>query len=282
MSRVQIVTDSACDLPVEVLEQEGAGMVPLTVHFGDEQLKDAIEIKPIDFYPKLATSPHHPRTSQPSPADFVECYQRVAPAGESIVSIHLSARLSGTYQSAVLAKSMLPEVDVEVFDSRSASLGCGLMVLRAAAMAREGAGKEEILSELEALRGRMPMFFSVETLEYLRRNGRIGRAQHLLGTLLNMKPILTLDTEGVVEAVDRVRGRSKVVPRVLELMQEKVSAGSTINCAVMHGNVPDAAADFLEQVRQVYRVEYSSIQPLGAVIGTHVGPGTLGVAFYRV
>lgn len=255
-------------------------MVPLTVHFGEEQYKDALEMGGDEFYRRLPNTQHHPRTSQPSPADFASCYERVAAGGASIVSVHLSSKLSGTYQSAILAKSMLPDLDVEVVDSKSASLGSGLMALHAARLAERGASKTAILAELAGISSRMHLIFTVDTLEYLKRNGRIGAAQHLLGTLLNMKPVLGLDREGAVAALDRVRGRSRVIPRLLELMGERVKPGTSINCAVMHAEALPSAQELMDGVRQQYRVEHGLTGNLGAVIGTHVGPGAVGIAFY--
>lgn len=277
---VKIVTDSAGDLPLDLLDKAGIAMVPLTVHFGEEQYKDALEMGGDEFYRRLPNTQHHPRTSQPSPADFASCYERVAAGGASIVSVHLSSKLSGTYQSAILAKSMLPDLDVEVVDSKSASLGSGLMALHAARLAERGASKTAILAELAGISSRMHLIFTVDTLEYLKRNGRIGAAQHLLGTLLNMKPVLGLDREGAVAALDRVRGRSRVIPRLLELMGERVKPGTSINCAVMHAEALPSAQELMDGVRQQYRVEHGLTGNLGAVIGTHVGPGAVGIAFY--
>ena len=283
MGKVRVVTDSASDMPVELLKEIGVSMVPLTVHFGDDQFQDALEMTAEEFYGTLESSPHHPRTSQPSPNDFAQCYQGVASEGDSVISIHLSSGLSGTYQAAELAKTLVPDLDVHVVDSRTGSLGYGLMVMEAARMAEAGASVEDIVRSLKDVRSRLFLHFSVDTLEYLRKNGRIGGAAHLLGTLLSMKPILTVGEDGYVAPVERVRGkgRRKVTKRLLELVQEHTSPGATIRCAVMHGNAQEDAELILNELNKLYQVEYSLVAPLGAIIGTHVGPGTLGVTFYE-
>ncbi|HCW51767.1 MAG TPA: DegV family protein [Clostridiales bacterium] len=278
---VKVVTDSTCDVPLPRLEELGVTVVPLTVHFGPEQYKDHVEMSPEQFFAHLTSSSHHPRTSQPSPGEFAEVYRRLSADGSSIISIHLSSELSGTYQSAVMGAQMVPEADVEVVDSRLASLAFGIAVVRAARLAKEGKAKEEILRVIRRQMASTHVFLSVDTLEYLRRNGRIGKAQYLLGTLLNFKPILTLE-DGVVAPYDRVRGRKKVIPRLVQAATERVPAGSEIGLAIAHGAVPDQAAELREAMGRTFRIHECHQGCIGAVIGTHVGPGTLAVCFYAV
>ncbi len=281
MSRVRIVTDSTADLFPQQLEEYKIGMVPLKVRFGEEVFRDGVDMTPEAFFEKLAVSTHHPSTSQPSPGEYAETYRRLLEEGaESIISIHLSSRLSGSFESARIARSMLEEADIEVVDSKLASMGYGLIVLEAARAAAQGAGKEEVLRLVTETLQRARIYFAVDTLEYLEKNGRIGRAQALLGSLLNIKPILTLDNDGYVAAREKVRGAKKVIPRLLEIIREHVPPGSRIRCAVVHGDAEDRALQVQAELEKTYQVDEVPLHWIGPVIGTHTGPGTLGIVYY--
>ncbi|MGE5484677.1 MAG: DegV family protein [Ignavibacteriales bacterium] len=280
MHRVKVVVDSTCDLPRELRESLGITMVPLRVHFDPEVYLDHVDLTPAEFYDKLGASKVHPRTSQPSPAEFAEVYRRLGADGSSIVSIHLSANLSGTYQSSVLGKSMAPGVDVEVMDSRSACLGTGLMAMAAAKVAAEGKGAAEVVETANRVRENLVLYFVVDTLEYLRRNGRIGRAQHLLGSLLQFKPILTIDDEGFVTSFDKARGKSRAFSRLLEIIRERLPEGGDIVLAVAHAKASEDAEKLVSEVGASYNIREKVIAELGPVIGTHVGPGTVAVICY--
>ncbi len=282
MAGVKIVVDSTCDLPRELRESHGITMVPLRVHFDPEVYLDHVDLTPSQFYEKLRTSSVHPRTSQPSPAEFAEVYGRLGGDGSRIVSIHLSANMSGTYQSAVLGKSMVPGVEVEVIDSRSACLGTGLMALAAARAAGEGKSVEEIGRVVNRIRENLVLYFVVDTLDYLRRNGRIGRAQHLLGSLLQFKPILTIDDEGFVTSFDKARGKSRAFSRLIEIVKERVPEGSEIMLAVVHAEAPADAEKLVSELGASYNIREKVVTDLGPVIGTHVGPGTLAAMCYDV
>ncbi|HEY8345864.1 MAG TPA: DegV family protein [Symbiobacteriaceae bacterium] len=279
---VRIVTDSTADLPAPVREAFGIEMVPLTVHFGPDSYKDGVDIDAAGFWRILRSSPHHPRTAQPSPGDFLEVYRRLAEQGDEILSIHISGQLSGTIASAQVAAGMLPEARITLLDTRSASAGTGLVVLEAARLAREGRSAAEILPRLQEICSRMHVFFTLDTLEFLQRNGRIGKAQALLGSLLGVKPILQVDREGVVAPLEKVRGKARVLPRTLQLMQERVPPGSRVRMAVLYAEAPDEAARWLEAAREIYQVEAPLVCPIGPIIAAHAGPGTIGFAFYAV
>jgi DegV family protein with EDD domain len=283
VKKVHIVTDSTADLPLDLYTKLGVTMIALNVHFGDDLYKDAIELSPGQFFEKLVHAKAMPRTSQPSPADFAEVYRRLAADGNPIVSIHVSRELSGTYQSALLAMSLVPEADVTLVDSRLASLGTGIGVIEAARMATAGKSKEEIVASLEALYARTHIFFAVDTLEFLQRNGRIGKASAFLGGLLSIKPVLTL-REGVVHPVEKARGRVKALARLVELVEEKANAagGGPIRVGVMNAVCPEDGQKVMEAIRQRVKVAEEFTAPIGATIGTHTGPGTLGVVFYTV
>jgi len=279
---IRIVTDSTADLSPHLRQQYGIEMVPLTVHFGSETFLDGVTMDSKAFWRKLRESPHHPSTAQPSPGDFLEVYRRIHAEGDEILSIHISSNLSGTVGSAQVAAQMLPEARVTVIDTRSVSLGIGMACIEAARLAREGKSVDEIVPAIRDLCGRMHIFFTIDTLEFLQKNGRIGRAQALLGGLLGIKPILQVDRDGFIAPADKVRGRSRVLPRTLELMQERVPAGRRIKVAVLHAQAPADAEALLAEIGKVYKIEEHFLGDIGAVVATHGGPGTLGAAFYEV
>lgn len=277
MARVRIVTDSACDIDPKILEAKGISVVPLTVHFGPESYRDGYEMRGRAFYDKLRTSEHHPRTSQPSPGDFQKAFEELTADGSAVVAILLSSPLSGTYQAATIAAQALEGRQIAVVDSRAASIGYGLMVVEAQDMAERGASFEQVRDAAFKMASTHATIFSVDTLDYLLKNGRIGRAQHFVGSLLNMKPILTLDKEGYVSAVERVRGSSKVIPRMVELVGERVPFGSRVLLGVSHADAPDRAKVLKDMVVPKYDVARYEETEIGSIIGTHTGPGTLAV-----
>lgn len=287
MSNLRIVTDSTSDLSESLRSELGIEVVPLNVHFGPETFKDFVEMSSQQFWAKLQSSPHHPKTSQPSPGDFLESYERmVAEGATEILSIHISNALSGTMGSAQIAASMLQEkhnnVSVTVVDTKTVSLGIGMLAIEATRMAQAGKSVQEIAAWVSAAAERTNVLFTLDTLEFLQKNGRIGRAQAFVGGLLNFKPILQIDREGIVNTADRVRGRAKVLPRIKELMAERVAPGRTIRVSMLHANAMDEANVWLEEFKRVYNVVETWIGDIGPVIATNAGPGTVGVAFYEV
>ncbi|MEJ8304400.1 DegV family protein [Saccharibacillus sacchari] len=272
-----IVTDSTSDIPEELIERLGIIVVPLKVMFGDKALLDGVDIQAPGFYQRLVAADKLPTTSQPSPIEFTEAYQRVLDQhpGAPIVSIHISTGMSGTFQSATLGKSMLEneDADITLIDSRSASYGFGLMVVRAAEMAQGGASPQDIQTEVERLQSARSLYFLVDTLEYLQKGGRIGRAAAVLGTLLNIKPILSIDKEGVIYAVEKVRGRKKALALVVELFKQELGNTGKVDVAIGHTVKPESADEILELLRQHFEVGNVVYSHIGSVVGTHVGPG---------
>jgi DegV family protein with EDD domain len=273
-----VVTDSTADLPVPLVEELGIGFVPLQVHFGEEHYRDIVELTPALFYEKLVNSHVHPRTSQPSPGDYAKEFQRMAAQGaKSIICLCLSSNLSGSFESAQIARDMLAELDIEVLDTRKASLGYGYAALLGARRAAAGGDKEQVLRQIWSVLERMHVYFAVDTLEYLQRNGRIGRAKALLGTLLEIKPVLTLDADGYVAEYEKVRGAKRVLPRLVDIVCEKISPGSRVRGGIAHCAALDKAERIHELLQERYQIEELIIHDLGAVISTHVGPGTTGI-----
>jgi DegV family protein with EDD domain len=279
LAKIRVVTDSTADIPQSVRERLGIEMVPLKVHFGNEVFLDAVTIQSAEFYKKLMQSEALPTTSQPSPADFLEVYKKVL--GEDpeteIISVHLSAALSGTYQSAVMAQSMLDNPErVTVVDSKSASYGFGMYAVEAAKAAREGKSKEECLELIQKLQRETKLYFLVGTLEYLQKGGRIGKASALVGSLLNIKPILTIDADGEVASVEKVRGQKKAMKRIVELLAEDF-AGTEVNICIAHADCLELGQELGALVQEHFQVKETEYTSVGPVIGTHAGPGTVAV-----
>lgn len=276
---VKIVTDSTSDIPQALLEEYNIKMVPLNVHIDSELYKDQLELSPDDFFKKLPLASKLPRTSQPSPGEFKAAYSEVGSSGDPIVSIHISRDMSGTYQSAIMAASMLPELDIEVVDSRLVSMGLGVVVLEAARAANNGASKEEVIGLVKEMMSTVSVLFCVDTLYYLEKNGRIGKAQSFLGTILHIKPVLGV-SDGVIVPVEKVRGKKKGLLRLAEHVREATKDTSAINVVMLHGNAYSEAEALLEELKNSLPVADGRVVSVGSVVGVHSGPGVVGVVTY--
>jgi len=278
MAQVIIVTDSTSDIPLEIREELGIVMVPLKVHFGNDTFQDSVDISSDVFYDKLKQSEELPTTSQPSPVDFMDVYKELCDQPDtSVISIHLSSALSGTYQSAMLAKSLLEnQSKVTLVDSKTTCYGLGLLVVAAAEAAKAGNSVEDILSLVTKLRKETRIYFILDTLEYLYKGGRIGKASAMFGSLLNIKPILTVDDGGEVDSVDKIRGHKKAIGRIVELLKEEFGDQS-INLCIGHSVASDSAEEMYHLINRNFKVNEHKYTHLGPVIGTHVGPGALAV-----
>lgn len=273
---VRIVTDTAADLPPSLAAARGIEVVPLTVRFGDESYVSGVELSAEAFWEKLASTNVAPATAAPSAGDFQKAYEAIGSSGATgIVSVHLSSKLSATYQSATVAAKEVGSVPVEVFDSLGVSAGTGLLALRAADTAEAGASAADIVAELETLRPRVRLYGVIDTLEYLRLGGRIGGAQALLGTMLKMKPVIGLQ-DGVVDPVGRVRTRAKALEHLAGLV--RAEQGNIEKLVVIHGAAPDVE-DFLGRLDGVVKVAPDDVWTLGPIVGAHAGPGVIGVVF---
>lgn len=279
MGKIAVVTDSTADLNAEMIQQHNITVVALNVHFGDEVYKDGVDLTPDEFFAKLESSPVPPRTSQPSPGDFHQVYKSLLSAGYSgIISIHISKELSGTWQSACIARDMLPQENIEIVDSKSASLGLGLIVLNTAELIQKGASLEEAADFARRLVPAKKVMFGVATLEYLHRNGRIGRAAKLMGELLNVKPILHIDEDGFVAPLGKIRGKNKFVPYLMEQAEKYLADyDRSVDVAIAHAQDPELVAQLAENIRTRLNVRNLYSSELGTVICTHTGPGTVGM-----
>ncbi len=273
---VAIVTDSTADLPPELTRSRSITVVPLTLNFEGKSLLDGVDIRPDEFYRRLPAATIHPTTSQPSPGRFAETYASLLNDHDSVVSIHISEKLSGTYASARQAAEMTDPKRVRVVDSELVSMSLGLITLAASALASSGADVETIEAKVLDMRPHVQTYFSVATLEFLRRGGRIGRASALLGSVLQVKPVLCI-RDGQVTPLERVRTFERALNRVVELTRE-VDRGHGVCVIVGHA---DAEADAERIARELDPIaETLTIQPLGPVVGAHAGPGVVGVGCY--
>ncbi len=280
MAHVKIVTDSTADIPASLVNDLGITVVPLKVHFGEETYLDGVSIQPDMFYDKLRQAERLPTTSQPSPIDFVNTYQKVTEDSKEmhIISIHLSSALSGTVQSALLAKSMVKDkLSITVVDSKKASYAIGIIVVAVAEAAKRGESVEYCQKLTERLVNDSCVFFLVDTLTFLQKGGRIGKASALLGSLLNIKPILSLNSQGEVHALDKARGKSKALNRIIELLNQ-FSKGERVRIGISHADSETEAQEIANQLKQSFQVDEIVITEIGPVVGTHVGPGTIAIA----
>jgi DegV family protein with EDD domain len=272
---VGIVTDSACDLPQALADDLGIRIVPLTVRFGGEELVDRLDLTPAEFWARCAASPALPETAAPAPGQFEAAYRELAQAGfDSIVVVSLSCLLSGAMQSAQLAaRSLGPDLPVEVVDSRSASTGQGMIAVAAARLARDGGRPEDVAALARDLAERTHVWGVLDDLDHLRRGGRIGGARALLASALSIKPIIEI-RDGRVEEGGRQRTRAKAMRSLVERV---AAAGPLEALAVLHAETPDVD-EFVAQLAPLAPGPLM-VTDIGAVIGAHCGPGAIGVAY---
>jgi fatty acid kinase/fatty acid kinase fatty acid binding subunit len=279
---VAIVADSSADLADGVLDRHHIALVPLQVVFGDETFRDRVELKPEDFYRRLRTAKDLPTTSQPSPADFVRVLRDARNEADEVVAVLLSAGLSGTLASAQAAVRAAGISGVHLVDSRSASLGLGMLALRGAELAESGWSGREIAAELERVRTHAGMLLTVDTYDNLLRSGRVSRGKAWLAGMLDVKPILSLDATGRVVPVDRVRGREQVVPRVLALLEKRLTPRPmVVRFGVAHAEAPEMAERVRTALVAAYQPRDCFVTLATGVLGTHVGPGAWAI-FYQV
>ncbi|HEV2108972.1 MAG TPA: DegV family protein [Thermomicrobiales bacterium] len=274
MVRVAVVTDSTADLPPELQEQHGITVVPLTVHFGEESFRDQIDISTDDFMERLQRSETMPTTSQPSSGLFEDTFRQLAADHDEIIAVFISSKLSGTVMSAMLARDAVTDlVPVEIVDSQSASMALGFQALAAARYAAQGLGATAIAQRLRSAMGSYETLFFVDTLEYLRRGGRIGKASAMVGSFLDLKPMLRID-EGQVVPAERTRTRARARKGLVDFVR---AMPNVERLAVMHATTQDEAVELAEEFDLTLPRENLVIARFGPVIGTHVGPGAMGV-----
>jgi DegV family protein with EDD domain len=277
--RIAVVTDSTAYIPEEALGDFDIPVIPLWLIWGDERFRDGVDIDPPTFYRRLPESKVFPTTSQPSAGEFVDFFQQAGEGADALVSVHISSKLSGTVASALAAKIQLPDLDIRVVDSLSTSMGLGFSALAAARAAAAGKSVDEVVAAAEKVRDGMNVLFAVDTLEYLHRGGRIGGAKRLLGTALNLKPLLHLE-DGRIEALASVRTKRKAVARMLDVAEERLGGKRMAEAAVLDVDAPTEGYSVAEMMKERFGLPVVYRTTVSPAIGTHAGPGTVGICFY--
>ncbi len=272
---VKVVTDSTSDLSPALVQELGISVVPLNVHFGEATYRDGIDLSAEEFFKKLVSSPVLPTTTQPSVGAFLEIYNKLAEETEEIVSIHISGKLSGTHNSALVAKNSLEKsCRIEIVDSLQATMATGLIVIAAAKAAKAGADLDEVLAVTKDAISRIRIRALLDTLEFLQRGGRIGKARAFLGTILNVKPLIKLE-DGEVHGVEQVRTRAKALQRLCDFV---AGFPHISDMAIMHSTTPQEAEALANRLDPFFPKSHVHIAQFGPVIGTYTGPGALGIA----
>jgi DegV family protein with EDD domain len=278
---VKIITDSACDLPTSVYEQYDIEMVPLTVHLNDKDYFDGKTIDPKTVYDAMKEGAA-PKTSQVTPETFQQVFKTFIEKEQPVIYIGFSSELSGTFQSGHIAEQQIkeehPNANVYTIDTKCASLGQGLVVLRAAQLAKEGASAEEIINTVEHHANHMEHIFTVDDLEYLQRGGRVSKAQAFIGGLLNIKPLLHVE-DGKLIPLEKIRGSKKVLKRMLEVMEQRGNELNNQVIAISHGDDLATAEKLATLIREHYDPKEIIINNIGSAIGAHAGPGTIALFF---
>jgi DegV family protein with EDD domain len=274
---VRIVSDSACDLSPALCTELGIEIVPLTIRFGDDELVDRVELTTEAFWERLAHSKVLPETAAPSVGAFESTFRGLQESGaDGIVCINLSSRMSATMQSAQIAAKTLDDLcPVEVIDSKSASMGIGMQCIEAVKVARDGGDMHDVVAAVESVRDRSHMLFTVETLEYLRRGGRIGGAQAMLGSMLSIKPVITVK-DGAVEPAGKVRTRSKALRFIVDRVKER----PVEMLCVVHAQASDVD-EFVSMLEPIVPDTEILVGSIGPVVGVHAGPGVMGVTWFE-
>lgn len=279
--KIAIVTDSTAYLSKDVRERLGIRMIPLSVIFGDETYREEIDMTADEFFVKIKQSPKLPTTSQPSVGEFVDLFTAIREEGyEAVISIHLSSGISGTYQGAVTAGTMVEGLRVYAYDSEISCMAQGFYAIEAAEMAKAGKMPEEILARLDEMKRTLRAYFMVDDLSHLQRGGRLTGAQAFIGGLLQIKPLLRFENK-VIVPFEKIRTRKKAVQRIEELFDEDADKGVPLKAAIIHANQPDEASRWRDELAARYPHVEFSISYFGPVIATHVGEGALGLTWYQ-
>jgi len=269
---VKIVTDSSADLPAQIVQELGITVVPLYVRFGEEVYRDRVDISEDEFYQRLQHDPIHPSTTQPTPQDFVDVYQKLSQEADGIVSIHISAKLSGTCNAALQGKELSGVTcPIEVVDSQALTMALGMVVIAAAKLANMGKGLEEVMTEVKQAIATTHLLGLFDTLKYVALGGRIGKAKALLGSILNVKPLLSLQ-DGETVPAGQARTRSKGIDRLFDFVK---SATDIEDLAVVYNTTSQEAQALVERVGSVFDSKRIYLATVGPTLGVHMGPGAL-------
>ncbi|MBF8267182.1 MAG: Fatty acid-binding protein DegV [Dehalococcoidia bacterium] len=275
---VKVVTDSTADLPPALAKELGIAVIPLNVLFGTQVYRDGVDISGNEFYQRLMASPRLPTTSQPSVGSFLELYQELGETTDQVISVHISSKLSGTLNSATLAREQYRGAcRIEIVDSQQACMGLGLIAVAAARAARQGASLDEVVKETQRAIHQVRFFGLLDTLEYLEKGGRIGKAQAFVGSLLHIKPILMV-RDGECQPLERARTRGKGIERLCELAQEHMPLE---DLAVVYTTTREEAEALARRLQPCLPKAEVILSQVGLVVGTYLGPGVMGIALRR-
>lgn len=280
---IRIVTDSTCDLPPEWFQEYDLTVVPVSIQFGTDSYKDGVTIDRATFYRKIDELGVLPTTSQPSAGEFAEYYNRLAEEGATdIISLHVTAKLSGTYHSAVLAQELVEDrVRVHPFDSAGGTVQLGFMAVEASRMARAGKSVDEILARMELIRQRTNLIIVLKDLRYAQMSGRVGKLQSSLASLLNIKPIVVLE-DGLLDVAEQTRTQRKAIERMIEMMVERVGTTQPVNLAVVHAEAPELGEELLDRTRTLFNCQEAFSANLTPTLAVHFGPGALMLFAYHI
>lgn len=279
MGKIALVTDSTSYIPDELVERYHITVVPQVLIWGAETLRDGVDILPSEFYARLKTATVMPSTSQATVATFMNIFQGLLDQGYEILSILVSEKISGTVNSAVQAKAALPEgAPIEIVDSQFVSMALGFQVLAVARLVEQGASLLEARALAEKAVQHTGVVFTVDTLEFLHRGGRIGTGTRYLGTALQIKPVMEM-RDGLIEAIEKVRTRGKSLSRLIDLVETQIAGRTPVRLAALHANAEADAIQVLEEARARFEIEESMLSVVSPVVGTHAGPGTVGLAY---
>lgn len=279
MKEIQIICDSLADIPKELVEKYNIKIIPLTIRINEVDYKDGVDISNAEFYEKLKESDEMPKTSQATYIQFEEVFRKYTDEGKSILYISGSSKVTGTYQSALMAKNDI-EGDITVFDSLNLSYGCGVQVVKACELAKEGYLVNEIISRLESLRENVYILFAVDTLDYLKKGGRISATKATVGTVLNIKPLMEV-SNGKIHNIAQVRGRKKVIDKIIELVKLNCEGDlSNRTIAIGDGDNMLELEKLKEALQKEFVINHMTKIEIGPSIGSHTGPGTIGICVY--
>jgi len=281
MSKVAIVTDSTADIPKDLVERYGIKVIPLYVNFEDRSyLDDRVDITSKQFYERLRSVKKQPTTSQPTPQDFIKAYSELLKENGSIISIHISKKMSGTYSSAEMARKELSDSDIEVINSELVHIPLGILVIKAAELARDGKSKEEILDAINKLKQKITVLFIPSTLKYLIMGGRIGRAKGLIASVLEIRPILTLRL-GEVSQFKTTRRFSQAKNELINSMKSMVKDTNKLMVIISDSDAKAEGDEMAERIKETFNPKQSMRAEIGAVVGNNLGPGGVAVTFYE-
>ncbi len=278
MPATAIVTDSSAYLPKEYVDQYGIHVLPLTLTWEGKEYRDGVDIQADEFYARLRTSASIPLTSQVTMGAYQSLFGRLLAEGNQVLVLPISSGISGTYQSALQARALFPGAPITVIDTRLVSMALSFQVLAAARAAQEGADLSECLAVAQAAYSKIGVYFTVDTLNYLHKGGRIGGAKHLIGTAINLKPVLEI-RDGKIELVTSVISQRKAIEKMVSLVGGHIAGRSPVRLSVFHAGVKDQAVALLERLVQQFNAVEGILSEVSPVIGAHTGPGTISVAY---